>query len=176
VLISAPKEDPALRRTAAVLGILLGTVGCGGGGGPAVASTPPSASAAGAVVLDASNFDALVLANPQPSLVEFFHPTCPACQRMVPVVARVAADFEGRALVGTVDIGQEPALTGAHGVSVVPSFVFFKNGQEVLRQAGVTTYDDLAGKLRALLPSWRDPDSGWGWLSSDSRIVMASRM
>jgi thioredoxin 1 len=148
VLVSALKDKAALKRTAAALGVLLGTIGCGGGGGPTAPSTP---SPAGAVVLDASNFDALVLANPQPGLVEFWHPTCSACQRMVPVVARIATDFGGRALVGTVDIGQQPALTGAHGVSAVPTFLFFKGGQEVFRQVGVTTYEDLAGKLQALL-------------------------
>jgi thioredoxin 1 len=140
-----------LKRSAAVLGVVLGTIGCGGAGGPPTASTPLPAGAGSAVVLDAASFDALVLANPQPSLVEFWYPSCPACQRMVPVVARLAADFGSRALVGTVDIGRESALAGAHGVSEVPTFLFFEDGQEVFRQVGVTTYQDLAGKLQALL-------------------------
>jgi thioredoxin 1 len=151
VLISTSKEDTALRRTATVLGFLLGTVGCGGGGGPTGASTPPPAGAASPVVLDNSNFDVLVVANPQPSLVEFWHPSCSACQRMIPVVARLAADFDGRALVGTIDVDTQLALTGAHGVTAVPTFLFYKNGQEIFRQLGATTYEDLAGRLQALL-------------------------
>jgi thioredoxin 1 len=70
---------------------------------------------------------------------------------MVPIVTQLAADFEGRALVGTVDVNTQGALAGAYGVSSVPTFVFFKAGREVSRQSGTTTYADLAGKLQALL-------------------------
>ncbi len=70
---------------------------------------------------------------------------------MVPIVTRVATDFDGRALVGTVDVNAQGSLTRAYGVTSVPTFVFFKGGREVSRQTGVTTYEDLAGKLQALV-------------------------
>lgn len=70
---------------------------------------------------------------------------------MVPIVTRVATDFDGRALVGTVDVNTQGSLTRAYGVVSVPTFVFFKGGREVSRQSGVTTYEDLAGKLQALV-------------------------
>jgi thioredoxin-like negative regulator of GroEL len=61
--------------------------------------------------------------------------------------------FEGRALVGTVEAGREGALVSAHRISAVPTFVFFRSGQEVSRQVGATTYEDLAGQLQALVSS-----------------------
>jgi thioredoxin 1 len=70
---------------------------------------------------------------------------------MVPIVTQLATAFDGRALVGTVDVSTQGALTRAYGVTAVPTFVFFKNGREVSRQSGVTTYEDLAGRLQALL-------------------------
>jgi len=70
---------------------------------------------------------------------------------MVPIVTQLAADFDGRALVGTVDVNTQGTLTQAYGVRSVPTFVFFKDGREVSRQSGTTTYADLAGKLQALL-------------------------
>ena len=69
---------------------------------------------------------------------------------MVPIVTQLATDFQGRALVGTVDVQVQTALAGRYGVSRVPTFVFFAKGQEVSRQSGTTTYEDLAGKLQAL--------------------------
>lgn len=70
---------------------------------------------------------------------------------MVSIVTQLATDFDGRALVGTVDVNTQGTLDRTYGVSAVPTFVFFKNGQEVSRQSGTTTYADLAGKLQALL-------------------------
>ena len=70
---------------------------------------------------------------------------------MVPIVTQLASDFDGRALVGTVDVNTQGSLARTYGITSVPTFVFFKNGREVSRQSGTTTYADLAGKLQALL-------------------------
>ena len=70
---------------------------------------------------------------------------------MVPIVTRLATEYDGRAHVGTVDVNTQGSLTRAYGVSSVPTFVFFKGGREVSRQSGTTTYEDLAGKLQALV-------------------------
>jgi thioredoxin 1 len=70
---------------------------------------------------------------------------------MVPIVTQLATDFDGRALVGTVDVSQQRPLARAHSVNSVPTFVFFKGGREVSRQVGTTSYSDLAAKLEALV-------------------------
>ncbi len=70
---------------------------------------------------------------------------------MVPIVTQLAIDFDGRAVVGTVDTSVQGSLSQRYSVRFVPTFVYFKNGREVSRQTGETTYADLAGKLQALL-------------------------
>jgi thioredoxin 1 len=70
---------------------------------------------------------------------------------MVPIVTQLAADFDDRALVGTVDVNVQGALTRTYAVTAVPTFVYFKGGREVSRQVGATTYEDLAGRLQALV-------------------------
>jgi thioredoxin 1 len=70
---------------------------------------------------------------------------------MGPIVTRLATDFDGRALVGVVDADTQGALSRTYGITAVPTFVFFKDGREVSRQSGATTYADLAGRLQALL-------------------------
>jgi thioredoxin 1 len=72
---------------------------------------------------------------------------------MGPIVAQLASDFDGRALVGTVDASRQGALANTYGVYAVPTFVFFKGGREVTRIVGATTYAELAGQLQALLAS-----------------------
>ena len=70
---------------------------------------------------------------------------------MVPIVTQLATDFDGRALVGTVDVNTQASLTRTYGVSAVPTFVFFKGGREVSRIVGAATYGELAGQLQALV-------------------------
>jgi hypothetical protein len=50
-----------------------------------------------------------------------------------------------------VNVNEQGALTKLYGVTATPTFVYFKGGREVARQVGQTTYEDLAGKLQALL-------------------------
>ena len=70
---------------------------------------------------------------------------------MVPIVTQIARDFDGRALVGTVDVNTQGALTKTYAVTSVPTFVFFKGGREVSRIVGAATYGELAGQLQALV-------------------------
>ncbi len=70
---------------------------------------------------------------------------------MVPIVTQLATDFDGRALVGTVDVSAQAPLATSYGVRSVPTFVFLKSGREISRQSGVTSDQDLAGRLQAVL-------------------------
>ncbi len=63
------------RRVMVVAGVALLVGGCGGGGSSPSAPTPTPTPSSAVVVLDSSNFDALVLAAPKPSAVEFHSPT-----------------------------------------------------------------------------------------------------
>jgi thioredoxin 1 len=70
---------------------------------------------------------------------------------MGPIVTQLATDFDGRATVGMVDVTTQAALARAYAVTATPTFVYFKGGREVGRQVGATTYEDLAGRLQALV-------------------------
>jgi ABC-type glycerol-3-phosphate transport system substrate-binding protein len=71
-------EGTLVRRTAVALVAALLAAGCGGGGSSPASTTPPPSGGgdpAKLVVLDAGNFDALVLATSRPSCVKFQSPT-----------------------------------------------------------------------------------------------------
>lgn len=142
-----------MRQGAAALLILLLAAGCGGSSSPSASSTPGEAGDPRVVKLTAGTFDALVLAGTRPSMVEFLSPTCTHCQAMAPVVSRLAADFEGRALVGGVNVLEEGGLAQRYGVTGVPTFVFFRDGRETSRVVGETSYESLAAALHGLLGS-----------------------
>ncbi len=86
-------------------------------------------------------------------LVEFYATWCPHCQKMMPVVADVKALFEGRAAVYQFDIDLNNEFANALNVKSIPTFIIFKDGQEVWRTAGETEANVLARKLDEALQS-----------------------
>ena len=121
------------------------------GGGSPTASTPAATLPADSAVvaLDGSNFEATVGVGV--SLIDFYHPSCSHCRAMEPVVARLATDFEGRAVVGKVNVTTDQALAQGWGVRAYPTFIVVKDGQEHSQWLGETSYERLAGMIQAAL-------------------------
>jgi len=103
------------------------------------------------VQLSDANFQQQVLDASQPAMVDFFATWCEPCQQMAPTVEQLAADFRGRAMVGKVDVDRNPATANKYNIRGIPTFLFFKNGQLVEQAIGVTSKEDLARRLEALL-------------------------
>ena len=76
-------------------------------------------------------------------LVEFFASWCPHCQRMMPVVAEVKEKLGDRASVYQFDIDKYQELTEENDVESYPTFIIYKDGQEVWRQAGEMPGEEL---------------------------------
>ena len=104
-----------------------------------------------AVVITDSNFDELVLKSDQPVLVDFWAEWCGPCRMIAPYVEQLAAEYEGRALVGKVNIEQCPEITNQFGIRNIPTLLYFKGGEVVDKQVGATSKTVLAGKLDSLL-------------------------
>jgi thioredoxin 1 len=103
------------------------------------------------VALNLSNFDAVIKVPDLIAMVDFFSPLCGSCQAMNPVVATLAGRFEGRALVGKVNIDEEDSLKTIFNITRWPAFVFFKDGTEYQRVIGVVPEDSLAGVVEKIL-------------------------
>jgi thioredoxin 1 len=98
-----------------------------------------------------ANFDAEVLKSSQPVLVDFYADWCGPCQRMGPIVAAVGADFRGRAKVGKINTDQNSALASKYGVSAIPAFLIFRDGEVVDRIVGATSKAELSARVNASL-------------------------
>ncbi len=91
------------------------------------------------VEINADNFRAEVLESSVPVLLDFYAPTCPPCQAMAPVVEALATDLGGAVKVGKVDVRQAEPLAVKYKIQAVPTFIAFRNGQEVGRLRGFQT-------------------------------------
>ena len=76
-------------------------------------------------------------------LVEFFASWCPHCQRMMPIVEEVKEKLGDRASVYQFDVDKYPKLTEENDVESYPTFIVYKDGQEVYRTAGEQPGDEL---------------------------------
>ncbi|MBE5787362.1 MAG: thioredoxin [Clostridiales bacterium] len=93
--------------------------------------------------LNKDNFESLVLDADKPVLVDFWAPWCMPCRMIAPVVEDLAAEVEGKAFVGKVNVDEEGQLAREYGVNSIPCLVVFENGQEVRRSVGAQPKDAL---------------------------------
>ena len=76
-------------------------------------------------------------------LVEFFAAWCPHCQRMMPVVREAEEDLDGVAAVFQFDIDKNRDLAEGLGVETIPTFIVYKDGEEMWRRSGEIDLDEL---------------------------------
>jgi thioredoxin 1 len=104
-----------------------------------------------ALELTDSNFDELVLKSDKPVLVDFWAEWCGPCRMVGPIVEELAGEYEGKAVIGKVDVDSNPGISTKFGIRNIPTLLVFKNGEIVDKQVGAVPKHILKGKLDAQL-------------------------
>ena len=81
----------------------------------------------------------------------FWASWCGPCKMLSPVIDSLAQQFEGKVLVGKVNVDEEPELARQFGVMSIPTVVFLKNGKEVDRKVGVMPPETFVAAINANL-------------------------
>jgi len=97
-----------------------------------------------------ANFDE-VIASDKPVLVDFWASWCGPCHMIAPVIEELATEYEGKAILGKLDVDQNPVSAGKYQVRSIPTLLIFKNGQVVDQQIGVVPKNTLEQKIEAQL-------------------------
>jgi thioredoxin 1 len=99
-----------------------------------------------AIEITDANFDQII-ASDQPVLIDFWADWCAPCKMIAPVVEELAGDFQGKAVVGKLDVQENSVVPSRYGIRNIPTLLVFKNGQLVDKQVGVVPKTVLAQKL-----------------------------
>lgn len=96
----------------------------------------------GVIHIEGDNFDKVINAGGV-VLVDFWAPWCGPCRAIAPVLDAVAAETEGKAIIGKVNVDENPDLASRFEVMGIPALFVFKNGEVVESFSGIQKREKL---------------------------------
>ncbi|HEU4718237.1 MAG TPA: thioredoxin [Bacteroidia bacterium] len=97
------------------------------------------------------NFDELVIRPGKTVVLDLWAEWCPPCLKLGPIMEEIAKDFEGKALIGKVNVDRNPEISVQFGIRNIPAILYFRNGKLVDKQIGFVPKETLVQKLAAQL-------------------------
>jgi thioredoxin len=104
-----------------------------------------------AVEITDGNFETVVKNSDKVVLVDFWAEWCGPCRMVGPIVEELAKEYDGKAVIGKLNVDNNPNVSMEFGVRNIPTILFFKNGKVVDKQVGAVPKAQLAAKLQAQL-------------------------
>ena len=102
-----------------------------------------------AIEITDANFEEVVMKSDKPVIVDFWAEWCGPCRMVGPIVEEISKEYEGKAIVGKIDVDANPNVSMQFGIRNIPTILFFKGGKMVDKQVGAAAKNVLTQKLDA---------------------------
>ena len=103
------------------------------------------------ITITDATFEQLVLKSTKPVLVDFWAVWCGPCQTQGPIVEDVARQIGDKAVVGKVNVDENPQTSQKYGIMSIPTLMIFKSGAVVKQFIGVQSKEALLSELNKLI-------------------------
>ena len=94
-----------------------------------------------------SNWEQDVLSSDKPVLVDFWAEWCGPCRIIGPLVEELAKEYDGKAVIGKLNVDENPGVASKYGIRSIPTLLVFKGGEVVDKIVGAVPKTMLAQKL-----------------------------
>jgi len=86
-----------------------------------------------------------------PRLVDLGSHTCIPCQQMIPILAELKKELDGRIQVEFIDVRENPDAGQKYGIHLIPTQIFYDaSGKELARHEGFLSREDILVRWAAL--------------------------
>ena len=93
-----------------------------------------------------------IIATGQPVVIDCWATWCGPCMAMAPVIDELAAEYEGRAVIGKYNVEDEGDLSAEYRIMSLPTILFFKDGKKSdIRLTGSQSRETLKEKIEELI-------------------------
>ena len=97
-----------------------------------------------------SNFNDVISKN-KTVLVDFWAEWCGPCRIIGPIIEELANEYEGKAIIGKLDVDSNQESSVKYGVRSIPTILTFKDGEIVDRQVGAVPKETLTNVIDSQL-------------------------
>lgn len=101
-------------------------------------------------IFTSENFEQVVMGASVPVIVDFFATWCGPCKMMAPVLEKLAEEYQGKVLIGKIDVEENMDIAMRYSVMNVPTLLIFKDGEILDTMVGLQNGNTLKRVIEKL--------------------------